>query len=402
MSLFALALLMALLAWGCSPSATDNRDTGPGSLQPLPDSAALGDLMKPFAPAMQTFSLSPTRPATVTGAAGTKIHVAPKDLQMPDGSPVSSPIEVSLVECTSVAELLGAGLQTVSDGRLLETGGSYYIDMRSQGQQLSLREGKSLAVEFPQNVDEGMELFYGEPNASGQMNWIPAGQDFEPASAEATEASPQSDTIFVLVSDSTTDTFPNMADVWDYLDAQQRPRNLSNEEKRQERRRMAEEARKERVASERNRADQDSAAMRLRRDFGTSSVVDAVSQLGQVTYQAVDLDRFGWYNCDRYMQETNAMTVSVSRFGQERTPAKVYLVSASAASIISLDDFGMGTPPSAMLPRDSKWDVILLSKNHEGQYCYARAQREPDQSTVQLPAGKVASEAEIKELFARL
>ncbi|HEX2898729.1 MAG TPA: hypothetical protein VHS96_03315, partial [Bacteroidia bacterium] len=82
-------------------------------------------MMAPFTPATQTFEVSNKKPSTVTGKAGTKIHVEPKNLMLPNGEPIQGKIKVHLVECTRTSELLGAGLQTVSDGKLLESGGSY-------------------------------------------------------------------------------------------------------------------------------------------------------------------------------------------------------------------------------------------------------------------------------------
>ncbi len=78
----------------------------------------------------------------------------------------------SLIECTQKSELLGAGLQTVSDGKLLESGGSYYIDMQA-GQQLAIKEGKTVEGRFPSEGQREHELFMvpktsvGRPIAPG-------------------------------------------------------------------------------------------------------------------------------------------------------------------------------------------------------------------------------------------
>ena len=104
-TLLALALL-AILTTSCSSnpadSSADNGTRGPN----------IQAMMVPFAPKTQTFQVSGQKPSVVTGKAGTKIHVEPQDLSLPDGSPIKGEITVSLIECTRKSELLGAGLQT--------------------------------------------------------------------------------------------------------------------------------------------------------------------------------------------------------------------------------------------------------------------------------------------------
>lgn len=120
-----------------------------------------------------------TRFHTLRGEGGTQIDVAIGDLETTDGKPVTGPVDVSLVECFAPYEMMMAGAPTCSDGRLLVSGGSFYIGMQSEGTELRLREGRTMGIRFPRKAEGPMDLFYGERGADGLVNWKPAGVAFQ-------------------------------------------------------------------------------------------------------------------------------------------------------------------------------------------------------------------------------
>lgn len=125
----------------------------------------------------QQYTVSGTTPSTVTGLGGTRMNINPADLVTADGQPVSGDINVELKELDSPEKMALAGAPTMSNGDVLISGGSYYFGLTSGGQQLRLADGKTMEVQLPQTVnDPDMEVYMGEMDGSGNINWQPTGK----------------------------------------------------------------------------------------------------------------------------------------------------------------------------------------------------------------------------------
>lgn len=112
---------------------------------------------------------------TQVGARGKlQVKVDPSVLETEDGMPVDGDIDVRIVELLNSDDLFKANAATCSNGRLLMSGGSYYIGMTSGGKKLRIRRGNTLEVHFPVIKENEMELFYGQRDSAGSMNWEPA------------------------------------------------------------------------------------------------------------------------------------------------------------------------------------------------------------------------------------
>ncbi len=127
----------------------------------------------------QQFIASSKKISIITAAKGLKVTVDPKVLEKEDGSVVDGKIAVSIIELTTGEELFKSNAATMSDGRLLASGGSYFIGMECNGQKLRIKNNRSLQVEFPVIKQNEMELFYGERNEANDMNWVSAGISLE-------------------------------------------------------------------------------------------------------------------------------------------------------------------------------------------------------------------------------
>lgn len=129
----------------------------------------------------QHFTALPNKISVVTARKGLKVTVNPSVLEKEDGTAVDGKITVSIIELTTTGDLFKSNAATVSDGKLLASGGSYFIGMECNGEKLRIKKGKALQMQFPKLKDEEMELFYGNRNADGNMNWNRAGADLIPA-----------------------------------------------------------------------------------------------------------------------------------------------------------------------------------------------------------------------------
>lgn len=123
----------------------------------------------------QRFYVPANRVTIVTASKGLKVTIDPAALETLDGKAVTAEMEASIVELTKTEDFFKVNAATESNGRLLESDGSYWIRITSAGKELRIRKGKCLWMEFPRAAQKNMELFYGQRNAAGEMNWIRAG-----------------------------------------------------------------------------------------------------------------------------------------------------------------------------------------------------------------------------------
>lgn len=128
----------------------------------------------------QQFVVVPKKITVITAKQGLKVTVDPAVLEKEDGSPVDGKIKVNIVELTNSNDLFKANAATMSDGKLLASGGSYFIGMECNGEKLIVKNGETIEVSFPMLKRDEMELFYGERNEKNDMNWKKAAVLLEP------------------------------------------------------------------------------------------------------------------------------------------------------------------------------------------------------------------------------
>jgi hypothetical protein len=127
----------------------------------------------------QKFTVVSNKISVVSAAKGLKVTIDPSALEKEDGASVNGKIEVNIIELTSGNDMFKSNAATVCDGRLLASGGSYFVGMESDGKKLRIKKGKALLVDFPVHTNSEMELFYGERNDENNMNWKRAGLNLQ-------------------------------------------------------------------------------------------------------------------------------------------------------------------------------------------------------------------------------
>lgn len=100
-----------------------------------------------------------------TGSQGTEVWIYPRNLRMPDGSAVTYPIEIEMLELFTPKDMILHQMPTVSRGRLLTTAGEMNIRAYKDGKELTLDRYNSTQIVVPAKgeLDNDMWLFYGEP-----------------------------------------------------------------------------------------------------------------------------------------------------------------------------------------------------------------------------------------------
>jgi hypothetical protein len=129
--------------------------------------------------APQIFTVPAKTIKKIEAKKGLRVTVNTNNLETTDGQDVSGDIQVSIKEMSKASDMIANNCPTVADGKMLVSDGAYYVGMTCNGKQLQIKKGKSLQMEFPRFSEDGMELFYGERNNDGTMNWKPLNKKLE-------------------------------------------------------------------------------------------------------------------------------------------------------------------------------------------------------------------------------
>jgi hypothetical protein len=127
----------------------------------------------------QVFIIPSNKTTTIIGAKKVKLTINTSNVETISGGPLGNTIEVQLKEMVNQKDLFLNDAQTVSNGKLLVSGGVYHIALFSNGEELRIKSGKTLSLQIPKNSQNEMELFYAERNADSSLNWVKANEIFE-------------------------------------------------------------------------------------------------------------------------------------------------------------------------------------------------------------------------------
>jgi len=272
------------------------------------EAETLNDLLQKQEAPVQIFQVSSSKQSKITGRHGTVVHIRPGNLETVDGEPVGDKIEIELKECTHQEALFRSNVQTVSNGQLLVSGGAYYINMTSDGKQLKIKDGKMIEMDFPVLADDEMELFYGQRDSLGRMNWLVVEQKLE----RKEEVAPS----IVVESVGLTETPMVIFEVNGVTDT---VKNFSQEEfERMQAQRMAERAELEKRRKELEKEQ------------------EKQRKLQSELYNSVSVNQLGWINVDRFLKMNNVTNVTVEvEDGNVTNTIAIYLVFKDINSVIN-------------------------------------------------------------------
>lgn len=285
----------------------------------------LNDALKKYDEPSQVIIVSTDKPSVITGRKGTKISINPNDLITESGKLLGQHIEVELKELTNQGQLLRTNAQTVSDGKLLISGGAYFIAMTSNGEQLKLKEGKTLSVQFPKLSDKEMSLFYGQRNDLGQINWKKATETFK-ATKQTSNTQSVIDTI-------KTQRKSDIDAILDYVDSSYKP---TPEERRRN--------------------------IQQRKNY----------ILSQKIYNEIGITKLGWINCDRFLEVEDKTDLYASFNPKDSIKnANVYLVFKDINSVIQVLYYADKSPQFENMPVGYKARLIAYTVKDEKVFAYS-------------------------------
>jgi hypothetical protein len=119
----------------------------------------------------QAFRLSAHDKEIIKTINGLKIEFDASKLITDDGSLPIDSVDVVITECINQNDFIKSNVRTISDNKLLVSGGAYNIQMYCNGKSLKLRDNDSLIVHMPRYTADEMSLFYGQPDSLNQVNW---------------------------------------------------------------------------------------------------------------------------------------------------------------------------------------------------------------------------------------
>jgi hypothetical protein len=118
----------------------------------------------------QIFKVQGNRDTVIETTGGILIAIPAHSFLNNTADEVDSEIEVEVKEALNAFDIMKAGLSTTSDGKLLETGGMFYVNARQDGKNLSIVQNKGLYVNIPNHQpDKNMMLFEGKRTENGQI-----------------------------------------------------------------------------------------------------------------------------------------------------------------------------------------------------------------------------------------
>lgn len=126
----------------------------------------------------QGFQLKNNKDVTIVGNKGTVLFIPKNSLQTIDGQDLNdADIVLEMREAYSYQDMLLENLGTVSNGKMLETGGMVHLAAKTtDGKEVVVKPGAELSLSMPSTgpLPEGMQLFVANRdinNPSAEINW---------------------------------------------------------------------------------------------------------------------------------------------------------------------------------------------------------------------------------------
>jgi hypothetical protein len=165
---YSFVLVIVCSLWACNSPKEQNHIIQNRVLLPNTSLTSLFDSLRP---ATQTFMVSGDKDTLIMSREGTTLSFTKNTFVDERGQPARN-VTLDLVELTTFKDIINANLQTVSDNKILQTAGMFFLDAKENGKPLNVAEGKSIYVEVKAAFKmPDMEIFDGEFDKDGKVNW---------------------------------------------------------------------------------------------------------------------------------------------------------------------------------------------------------------------------------------
>jgi hypothetical protein len=134
----------------------------------------ISELYQKISIPFQEFCVSPFRDTTIICKGGTKVFMPANSFKL--SSKISNDcVTLKIKEVLDRSEMIMEDLSTISNNRIIETGGMFYTEaVDGNGNKLKLIDDKSLVFSVPtKKLNPEMKIFRGDRDShSAEMNWI--------------------------------------------------------------------------------------------------------------------------------------------------------------------------------------------------------------------------------------
>ena len=122
----------------------------------------------------QVFEITNENDTFITGKNGTKINIPKNSFVDKKGNAISGKIIFELKEALTLVDMIMGNLTTLSDSKILQTGGMIYTNATANGENIFIANNKGLQISVPaENKNDSMLIFEGEVNPENQsINWV--------------------------------------------------------------------------------------------------------------------------------------------------------------------------------------------------------------------------------------
>lgn len=321
---------------GCSgESSPSTNDTI--KIRPIEELKNVDGMISSIKEKPQKYIASSTEPSTITGNKGTIIHLNPEDLETIDGSKLGSDIEVELMELHDNSSLILNNSPTTSNGKILVTGGAYYINMKSDGKQLQLKQNTGLDVEFPKITKGEMALFLGERDSLDQVNWIQTNDKFVSKNLSTPEE-PEKKTKYIKKTSNELDA------IFGYIDGEDSIVETNEEE-----------------------VSKEEYEQYLKKKEEIETCIK--------TYEATKVLNFGWINCDRFYNDPREQfPIQLTVNNPDIRSARFYLVFNNINSMMQSSYFNIQKEAVRFenIPENEEVTILAISASGDKPMLYKK------------------------------
>lgn len=124
----------------------------------------------------QFFTFNANQETTLHGIEGITLTIPADCFEAETGNILRGVGQLEMKEFLKTSDMILANLTTQSDGKMLETGGMIYLNVKdAEGHSVKIRSDKNIKITLPPSVKTAdKQLFYGNQQTNGQINWTQA------------------------------------------------------------------------------------------------------------------------------------------------------------------------------------------------------------------------------------
>ena len=119
----------------------------------------------------QFFTIDASRDTTIYGAMGTRLDLKAWSLCYGNSIPVSGAVQIEMKEIYNKSQMVLSNAQTVSDNKILASGGEVYLSATQNNYTVLLCDSQTAKIYFPAESPNGeMQLFTGYPGGYSEYS----------------------------------------------------------------------------------------------------------------------------------------------------------------------------------------------------------------------------------------